>query len=240
MTPGREDVLTVATRQPGPSVPVLSVRSVEKTYRRGSEDVHALRGASLELRAGELVALVGRSGSGKTTLLSILCGWEHADAGEIQWLTGDGSASVGERPWDQLAMVPQRLGLVEELSVRENVAMPVRFGRRKAGDAEHAEEVQRLLDALGLSALADRWPAETSIGEQQRTALARALVLRPTLLLADEPTGHQDEGWAKGVLALLHEVAESGTCCLVATHNEEIVRFADRVLQIRDGVVAQA
>jgi ABC-type lipoprotein export system ATPase subunit len=239
VTPGHEDVVAVATRRSGPSVPVLAVTSVEKTYRRGSEDVHALRGVNLRLGAGELVALVGRSGSGKTTLLSILCGWEHADAGEIRWLVGERDVPPDARPWDQLAVLPQRLGLIDELSVRENVAMPIRFGRRDQGDAEHAERVQTLLDALGLAALAERWPAETSIGEQQRTALARALVLRPTILLADEPTGHQDEGWAKGVLGLLHEAAASGTCCLVATHNEEIVRFADRVLQIRDGVVAQ-
>jgi putative ABC transport system ATP-binding protein len=97
--------------------------------------------------------------------------------------------------------------------------------------------VETLLGALGLQALADRHPAEISIGEQQRTAVARALVFLPRLLLADEPTGHQDETWARGVLRLLRLAADKGVCCLLATHNREVVRYADRPLGIKDGLV---
>jgi putative ABC transport system ATP-binding protein len=214
------------------------VEGLEKTYRRGSEDVHALRGVRFDLHPGEMVALIGRSGSGKSTLLSILCGWERADAGTVTW-ADDARIEPTDLPWSQLAMVPQRLGLIDELSVRENVTLPLRFGakRRRRAESPH-EDPDELLAELGLAAFAERGPAETSIGEQQRTAIARAALLSPSLLLADEPTGHQDEAWGKGVLRVIHRAAERGTCCLIATHNEEVLRFADRVLQIADGVVS--
>jgi len=220
--------------------PLVSVEGLEKTYRRGSEDVHALRGVRFDLHAGEMVALIGRSGSGKTTLLSIICGWERADAGTVTWVD-DRAVPPTQRPWSQLAVVPQRLGLIDELTVRENVTMPMRFGRGREGRGQPPhEDVDALLEELGLAQFAGRSPTETSIGEQQRTAIARAAVLSPSLLLADEPTGHQDEQWAKGVLGVIHRAAARGTCCLIATHNEEVLRFADRVLQIADGVVHPA
>ncbi len=221
--------------------PLVAVEGVEKRYRRGSEDVHALRGVRFDLYPGELVALIGRSGSGKTTLLSILCGWERADAGMVRW-TDDRQVPSAVRAWSQLAVVPQRLGLIEELTVRENVSLPLRLGLKHRGSdsAPRHEDVDALLDELGLKQFANRSPTETSIGEQQRTAIARAAVLSPALLLADEPTGHQDEQWAKGVLRVIHRAAERGACCLIATHNEEALRFADRVLQITDGTVRAA
>ena len=221
-------------------VPMVDVADVVKTYRRGSEEVHALRGVRFELHPGEMVALIGRSGSGKSTLLSILCGWEHADSGTITWAEHPETAAA-DRSWSDLSVVPQRLGLIDELTVRENVTLPLRVGGdpRTHLQPPH-EDPDALLEELGLAGFAERTPSETSIGEQQRTAIARAAVLSPKLLLADEPTGHQDEGWAKGVLQVLHRAAERGSCCLIATHNEYAVRFADRVLQIADGVVASA
>jgi len=120
-----------------------------------------------------------------------------------------------------------------ELSVRENVEFPARLaGATAAADA--------LLERLGLAELAERPPHETSIGQQQRTALARALVLRPAVLLADEPTSHQDAGWRDAVWQLLVDAAEAGTACLVATHEEEIARYANRVWQVNGGVVESA
>ena len=210
----------------------LEARDLARSYRRGPEEVRALRGATLELERSEVVALVGPSGSGKSTLLAILAGWERPDRGLVRWR--DDPPPEGPR-WNDVAVVPQRLGLLEELSIEENVSLPLRLeGRLDDGRRRVAE----LLDRFGLTELAERGPAEVSLGEQQRTALARALVGTPALLLADEPTGHQDAEWAIGVLRALREAAARGTCCLLATHNAEALPFADRILAIRDGVVS--
>lgn len=215
---------------------VLEATSLTKSYRRGPEEISALAGVGLAIMSGEIVALVGPSGSGKTTLLNVLAGWERPDAGEIAW-RGAPQRRPQDLPWGELAIVPQSLGLVEELTVRENVELPLRLLADRARPPPGDDRVERLLGGFGLSSLADRLPAETSLGEQQRAALARALVLEPGLLMADEPTGHQDVVWTRGVLRALRAAATQGTACLVATHHRPIVRYADRVLAIRDGRV---
>lgn len=223
-----------AVGEPREKPGVVEVDGVVKTYQRGSEVVHALRGLSVRLFAGEVVGLVGRSGSGKTTLLNLLAGWEQADSGEIAWAGQEEWEGARRKvlPWREVAVVPQKLGLVDELTVRENIEYPARL----AGTlAESAQTVDELIDGLGLARLQNRYPKETSLGEQQRTALARALVLSPRLLLADEPSGHQDKGWTERVFSALARTSAGGTACLVATHNEEVVPYLDRVLSIADG-----
>ena len=208
---------------------LLSARGLVKSYRRGPEEIHALADTTFDLYPGEVIALIGPSGSGKTTLLNILVGWEDADEGSIEW-SGQ-HVPAADRLWDELAIVPQRLGLIEELSVAENIRLPLRLGQRGAGE----DLAQALMDDLGLAQFADRSPTEISLGEQQRTGLARALVCAPRLLLADEPTGHQDAVWGRGVLRALRRVAEAGTTSLIATHNKEVLKYVDRVLAIKDG-----
>jgi putative ABC transport system ATP-binding protein len=210
---------------------LVEARDLQKSYRRGAESVHALRGVSLQLHEAELVGLVGPSGSGKSTLLNLLAGWERPDAGAVAWAGGD--PGPGGPSWAALALVPQTFGLLEELSVRENVELPLRLAG--VGATARSRRVDEALAALGIDALADRAPWEGSLGEQQRTALARALVGTPRLLLCDEPTGHQDAAWAKHIFQTLLEAARQGTACLVATHSQQAVHFADRVLGLRDG-----
>ncbi|MBI4259753.1 MAG: ABC transporter ATP-binding protein [Actinobacteria bacterium] len=216
---------------------LLEGAGLHKSYRRGPEVVHALRGATFTLRAGEVIALVGPSGSGKTTLLNVLAGWEDPEEGEIAWAPdGDRAVAPRDRPWSELAIVPQDLGLLEELSVRENVELPLRLGGRL--DAAGRDRAAVLLARMGLAAHEDRRPSEVSLGEQQRVALCRALALSPRLLLADEPTGHQDAGWARAVFRAFRQAAEEeGTCCLVATHSREFLKYVDEILAIRDGEV---
>jgi putative ABC transport system ATP-binding protein len=194
--------------------------------------VHALRGVSFRLREGEITGLVGPSGSGKTTLLNLLCGREAPDGGTVTW-TGRSAADLVDRGWSQVAILPQGLGLMDELTIRENVELPVHLG----GGA-HGERVSELIAELGLAKMADRAPREASLGEQQRAALARALVLEPRLVLADEPTAHQDARWARATLEVLARAARRGSCLLVATHNREAASVVDRTLTIRDGLVA--
>lgn len=214
--------------------PVLQVRDVVKSYRRGPELVGAVKAITFHIQPGRFVALLGPSGSGKTTLLNLIAGWEDPDSGQILWC-GENSAS-GEPPrWSELAHVPQSLGLLEELTVRENVELPLRLG-----GGPRIEPVEELLGALGLSQLSDRRPAEVSLGEQQRTAIARALVTSPRLVVADEPTGHQDDVWAHGVFRMLGESCRTGGACLVATHNHEVMKYADVILRMHDGELVNA
>jgi putative ABC transport system ATP-binding protein len=212
--------------------PLVEVREVRKAYRRGAEEVHALRGVSLALYPGELVALMGPSGSGKSTLLNLVCGWEAPDQGELAWPAGEpGSAP----PWAQVAVVPQALGLVEELSLRENVALPVRLGAVGGAARARTGRTDELLELFGLGSLAERPPSQTSLGEQQRAAVARALVLSPRLVLADEPSAHLDQDWGRDVLSALRGAAAQGAACLVATHDPEALAFADRAVVLDDG-----
>jgi putative ABC transport system ATP-binding protein len=198
---------------------------------------------NLSLGKGEVVVLFGPSGSGKSTLLNVLVGWERPDAGFVAWRAGgrEEAGSIEQRPWSDVAILPQTLGLFEELSVRENVELPLRLRPDLVKNRAAANErIEGFLSLLGLDQLAARLPTEVSIGEQQRTALARALIVTPRLLLADEPTGHQDEGWAKVVFRTIRAVARRGTTSLIATHNQEAIRFADRILGIRDGTVEES
>ena len=214
--------------------PLLEARGLDKAYRRGAERVQALRGVDLALYPGELVALVGPSGSGKSSLLGLLAGWEPPDTGQLTWAT----SGRGAPGWAELATVPQALGLLDDLSVRENVALPVRLslGRRRATEGRTEE----LLGLFGLAELADQSPSETSLGQQQRAAVARALVLTPQLVLADEPSAHQDAAWVHDVFAALRQVVhDRGAACLVATHDPDALRFADRVLHLADGQLTE-
>jgi putative ABC transport system ATP-binding protein len=209
---------------------VVAAQGITKTFRRGVETVHALRGVNLDVRAGEIVGISGASGSGKSTLLAVLCGWEDPDAGEVVHAGG----RAAELAWSQLALVPQTLGLLEDLTIKENVLLPARL--IKHAD-EYAERAAALMARFGIDHLADRFPEQVSLGEQQRTTLARALLLRPGLLLADEPTAHQDHGWADVVLDSLHEHAAGGGSCVLVSHHRHALEHADRLLAMSDGVL---
>jgi putative ABC transport system ATP-binding protein len=203
---------------------VVRLTDVTKRHHRGRETVTAVDHVSLELPSGSMIALVGPSGSGKTTLLNLIVGGDVPDEGVI-----DGPADRAD--WSRLAIVPQTLGLLPELTMAENIGFPLRLGAHVATDPGEAMEL------LGIGALANRPPQETSLGEQQRAAVARALVTSPTLLVADEPTSHQDEANTDRVTAALVEVAGTGSCVFVATHDSRMLDRCDLVLRMSDGVV---
>jgi putative ABC transport system ATP-binding protein len=215
-----------------PANTVVDARGLEKSYLRGDEQVHALREVSLVLHPGELVALVGPSGSGKSTLLNVLCGWEKPDGGAMRWTAELAGTSPDRLPWGRLAIIPQALGLLDDLTTAENILLPARLTGRLAELRPRADE---LMDSLGIAHLAARYPRQTSLGEQQRCAASRALLLSPTLLLADEPTAHQDSGWTDAIFARFRELLRAGGACLIATHNPETWGYADRVLSMHDG-----
>lgn len=204
----------------------LAVTDIQKTYRRGPESIHAVRGVTFELKRGQVTALVGPSGSGKTTLLNILSGWEHEDSGTVTRLQP-------ELDWSHVGLIPQRLGLLEDLTVRENIELPFLLARRENDDP--AARIEEVMTALDIIQLADRLPGETSLGEQQRVCVARALILGPPVVLADEPTGNQDAARQEKVFIQLRAAAADGAACLVATHDPHALRFCDRVLTMHDG-----
>ena len=217
---------------------LVVVENVTRSFARGSSRVEALRGISLSLEGGEVVALVGRSGSGKTTLLNVIGGLDRADEGHVvvdgQKLGDLDQNGLLRLRRERIGFVFQSFGLLPFLSARENVGVPLRMLRRPA--AEREQRVAELLDTVGLSDHTEQRPAELSGGQQQRVAIARALATRPRLLLADEPTGQLDSETGQQVIALLRDlVHESGSAALVATHDPALVSFADRVLHLRDG-----
>lgn len=217
---------------------VLEARGVHKQYRRGTGTVQAVRDVSLQVRQGEMIAVIGPSGSGKSTLLHLLGGLDRPDAGEIL-VEGRSLHRLGDEALT--ALRSQRLGFVFQffnllplLTVQENVALPLELaGMDPAAADQRADE---LLDQMALRGRRAHYPNALSGGEVQRVAVARALSARPSVLLADEPTGNLDSSSANAVLALLHEVAVENRCAVVLiTHELGVARSADRILEYRDG-----
>jgi putative ABC transport system ATP-binding protein len=219
----------------GPDGPALVVRGLRKTY--GAPPVRALRGVDLTVRQGEFVALMGPSGSGKSTLLHLIAGLDQADEGTValagvrtEELTGARLARLRRR---HVGLVFQFFHLIEHLSALENVALAALVaGARPAQASARARE---LLDTLGLLDRAAERPSALSGGQRQRVAIARALANRPTLLLADEPTGALDSGGAADVLELFGRLHRAGRTILMVTHNREVAEGAQRIVRMRDG-----
>jgi len=223
------------------SEPALALDGIARTFRQGSgAELEVLRGVSLGLAAGEIVALVGPSGSGKSTLLHIAGLLERPDAGEVA-LNGTKCAALGDAERTairrtQLGFVYQFHHLLPEFSALENVILPQMIADRPK--AEAATRARELLDVVGLAERATHRPAELSGVEQQRVAIARALANRPRVLLADEPTGNLDHATATVVFKmLLATVRETGVAALVATHNPELAALMDRTVTLLDGAL---
>ncbi len=203
---------------------LVAVDNVEKHW----DETSGLQALTMEVRARELVVVRGRSGTGKSTLLAMIAGWCPPDRGVVTW--GPAFEGCDITAWDQVAVVPQVLALMGELSARENIEVALRgCGLSRTAASERADEV---LDAFFLDELARRAPGETSLGQRQRTALARAIAVEPKLLLADEPTSHQDAASARRVVDVLRLRAEVGGGLLVTTHDEMVVAAADRVIDL--------
>ena len=215
---------------------IVSARGVVKTYGHGRAAVRVLDVAELDVRAGELVAVVGRSGSGKSTLLHLLGGLDRADAGsiEVAGMRVDGAPerALVELRRRKVGFVFQSFHLLPELTGLENVLLPARMGGERNGAFDRA---RTLVGELDLEEQARRLPETLSGGEQQRLAIVRALVNDPRLVLADEPTGNLDEQSGAAVLALLRQVADGGRAVVLVTHDRDAARIADRVLHVRDG-----
>jgi putative ABC transport system ATP-binding protein len=218
---------------------VLSMREVARVHGAGAQAVQALRGVSLEVHAGELVAVMGPSGSGKSTLLNIAGGLDAPTAGEVRLegvlLSGLSRSALAKVRRRAAGYVFQELNLVPALTAAENVALPRELDGMAARKAR--TEAVATLEELGLADLADRFPDELSGGQQQRVAIARALVGPRRLVLADEPTGALDSVTGEDVMRLLRGRCDAGAAGVLVTHDARLAAWADRVVFLRDGRV---
>ncbi len=211
---------------------LLAATGLDKRYSH--EAVAVLESAALELAARELVVVTGPSGSGKSTLLAILAGLDDPDGGEVT-LRGTLGTPV---PWGQLAFVPQALGLLDDLPVDEAIGLPLRLAGRSRREEDDA--VDRVLHRLGRASVRHHLPWQLSLGEQQRTAIGRAVVVEPDVVLLDEPTAHQDNTSTQRILDVLCDLVFRGAAALVATHDPAVVEVADRHLRLVGGTLVAA
>ena len=215
-------------------VPLVAARGLRRTFGSGRAARHVLDGAEIDVAPGEMVALLGRSGSGKSTLLNLLGGIDRPDAGTVE-VAGHSVHDLSERELTEfrrhhVGFVFQFFHLIPELTGEENVLLPARLsGGHSVGHG------RQLLESLELDGAAQRLPHTLSGGEQQRIAIARALVNEPSLILADEPTGNLDTGSGTIVLETLRDVASGERAVVLATHDREAAAVADRVLTVEDG-----
>ncbi len=223
------------------ATPVVRLRDVTKSYGSGSAKTQVLRGVSLDVEQGELVALVGQSGSGKSTLLNIIGGLDQPDAGEVEVLGIDtlraGDARRAQLRNESIGFVFQAFNLLDHLSVLDNVVLPASFSRKDGNRLSRGKEALR---RVGLSDFAHRKPGELSGGQKQRVAIARALYGTPKLLLCDEPTGNLDSETGKEVIDFFRELnAKDGVTLLIVTHERRVSSVAKRVIAMRDGMIVE-
>lgn len=220
---------------------LIRLENITKTYRAGEVDIPVLKGVSLTIQRGELVALMGASGSGKTTLMNILGLLDHPTSGKYtldgQDVVGLSKAEHAELRSRKLGFVFQSFNLLPRTTVLDNVLMPLAYATEPPSEQETAAQARALLERVGLGHRLERVPAQLSGGEQQRVAIARALLNRPVLLLADEPTGNLDSRTSAEMLRLFQELHAEGLTILLVTHDPEIAAHAQRIIRIRDGLI---
>ena len=221
---------------------LIELRGIEKTYQMGDISVPVLKGISLSIRQGELIALTGSSGSGKSTLMNILGCLDRPTAGEY-WLDGQETSkfSADERAVlrnRKLGFVFQSFNLLSRTSAIENVAMPLSYAAENLSEREARDRAAEMLGRVGLADRLDHYPSQLSGGQQQRVAIARALINHPPVLFADEPTGNLDSRTSEEVLQMFEQLnSEDGITIIMVTHDPKVAGHARRVIRIDDGMI---
>ncbi|MBI4787481.1 MAG: ABC transporter ATP-binding protein [Chloroflexi bacterium] len=220
---------------------VIRLENVTRAYTMGGRTLYALRGVSLDIGAGEFLAIVGPSGSGKSTLLNLIGGIDKPDTGHV-WVDQIHVSAMGENAlakWrgDKIGIVFQFFQLLPTLNALENVMLPMELRNSFANNRR--ARARAVLERVGLGDRATQLPSELSGGEQQRVAIARALANDPPILLADEPTGNLDTETGQRVIELLAELNQAGKTIVLVTHEEQLARTAKRVIRVRDGHIVE-
>ncbi len=223
--------------------PVIQLEAVHKVYRTGEVEVHAVRGVTLEIQAGEFVAIMGASGSGKSTLMNILgCldrptdGRYRLDGIDISTLNRDRLADIRNQ---KVGFVFQGFNLLSRTSALENVELPMLYMRQHVSGREQRQRSLRALEMVGLSDRAQHHPNQLSGGQQQRVAIARSLVNQPALILADEPTGNLDSQTSIEIMGVFQKLNEAGITLIMVTHELDIARYCRRNVIMRDGRIVK-
>ena len=221
---------------------LIQLRGIEKKYRVGDQDIYALRNIDLDIPKGEFLALMGPSGSGKSTLMNVLGCLDTPTKGsyvlngtEVGQLNDQALSAIRNK---EIGFVFQTFNLLPRLTALENVALPLVYAG--IGKKERLERARQALEEVGLGNRVTHRPNELSGGQRQRVAIARALVNKPSLLLADEPTGNLDSKTTAEIMELIDEIHRKGNTIIVVTHEEEIARHARKVVRLRDGMVDAA
>ena len=218
---------------------LIEMKNVKKQYTSGDDVVEALRGVDISIEGGEFISIMGQSGSGKSTLLSVLGGLNHPSSGEVGVAGINLYELAGEKLADfraqNLGFVFQSFHLISYLTAIENVMLPLAIV--KMTPKAKKEAARKSLERVGLGNKLDRLPNQLSGGEQERVAIARAIVNNPYIILADEPTGNLDSATSKEVMALLKELNGVGQTIVMVTHNPENGSYSDRTITLKDGMV---
>lgn len=218
---------------------LIEIKNVKKLYASGDDVVEALRGVNISIEAGEFITIMGQSGSGKSTLLSLLGGMNHPSSGEVEMAGVDIYQLPSEKLADfraqNLGFVFQSFHLIQYLTAIENVMLPLAIV--KMSTKAKITSARQALERVGLGNKLDRLPNQLSGGEQERVAIARAIVNNPHILLADEPTGNLDSKTSEEVMALFRELNDSGQTVVMVTHNPENGAYSDRTINLKDGMV---
>jgi putative ABC transport system ATP-binding protein len=218
---------------------LIKISNLKKHYTSGDETVEALRGVDITIEAGEFITIMGQSGSGKSTLLSVLGGVNHPTSGDIEMAGVQLYELPGEKLADfragNLGFVFQSFNLIPYLTAIENVMLPLAIVKMKS--SEKRKQAGQALERVGLGKKGDRLPNQLSGGEQERVAIARAIVNNPKILLADEPTGNLDSKTSEDVMTLFRDLNAAGQTVVMVTHNPDNGKYADRTITLKDGLV---
>ena len=219
----------------------IEAKDIHKTFGKGDAAVHALRGVSLSVDKGEMVAVMGKSGSGKSTLLNILGGLMTMDEGELY--VGGKKVDFRKKKYllnyrrREVGFVVQYFALIDDMNVYKNVSLPLRY--QGIPRTKIKQRTTKMLRHLGIEEKAKAYPSELSGGQQQRAAIARALVKNARIILADEPTGALDEGTGDDVMKLFQRLKKKDRAIIIVTHDNKVAEYCDRVVYLRDGMNAR-
>ena len=216
---------------------IISLRGICKTYGKGDGLVTALNPIDLDIQKGEMVAIMGKSGSGKSTLLNLLAGLDVPDSGEYIYngkeINTKNQNRMAKFRRNDVGFVVQHFALIDEYSVQQNIALPLRYGKLKGVSTN--KRVKEIAERLEIADKLRKYPSQLSGGQAQRVAIARAIAHKPSLLLADEPTGALDEETGRSIMNLFKEINKEGTTVIVVTHDANVASFCQRTIRLHDG-----